>query len=97
MPAATSQRTCLRTLRRSPRGERSPEMEASEFSYVFLGTRKDGAKPPQDRFTKGPSLDGKAEFSSAVAKPQGQEPNLGAARPDSGAQMEQIEMAAAAE
>ena len=40
---------------------------------------------------------GKAEFSSAVAKPQGQEPNLGAARPDSGAQMEQIEMAAAAE
>jgi Mn-containing catalase len=73
------------------------EMEASEFSYVFLGTRKDGAKPPQGRFTKGPSLDGKAEFSSAVAKPQGQEPNLGAARPDSGAQMEQIEMAAAAE
>ncbi len=64
--------------------------EAQEYSYVFLGTSIDGTPPPEGRFTSGSSLDGKAQFSAKIATPEGQEPNLGPARPDSGAQTEQI-------
>lgn len=66
------------------------ENEATAFSYVFLGTMKDGSPPPQGRFTQGRSLDGNGTYSSAVAEPHGQEPALAPARPDSGAQKEQM-------
>jgi Mn-containing catalase len=65
--------------------------EHRQFSYVFLGTMKDGTPPPQGRWTQGPSLDGKAEFSAEAARPYGEEPKLAPARPGSGAQAEQID------
>ena len=68
--------------------------EHRQFSYVFLGTMKDGTPPPQGRWTHGPSLDGKAEFSAEAARPHGEEPKLAPARPGSGAQAEQIDGAA---
>jgi Mn-containing catalase len=64
--------------------------EKSEFSYVFLGSDKDGAAPPVGRFNTGPSMDGKGHFTAAPNKPLGEAPVLGPARPDSGAQLEQM-------
>jgi len=66
-----------------------PEHEATEHSYVFLNTSLD-KEAPQGRWTSGPSLDGRGQFTMAPAKAMGQEPSLGKARPDSGAQTEQM-------
>jgi Mn-containing catalase len=64
--------------------------EALEHSYYFLNTSLD--KPaPQGRWSSGPSLDGRAEFSvKEKPEPLGQVPSLGKARPDSAAQKEQM-------
>ncbi len=64
--------------------------EALEHSYYFLNTSLD--KPaPQGRWSSGPSLDGRAEFSvKDKPEPLGQEPSLGKARKDSAAQKEQM-------
>src|SRR3954454_22038843 len=67
--------------------------EKQEFSYAFFATRVDGALPPEGRFNTGPSLDGRSTFSTQQAAPMGEEPILGPARPDSGAQAEQIDRA----
>ena len=64
--------------------------EKTEFSYVYLGSAADGSPPPQGRFTQGPSLDGKGQFSVRQNAPLGEEPVLGPARADSGAQTSQI-------
>lgn len=64
--------------------------EKTEFSHAFFATDKDGAPPPSGRWTQGPALDGKGTFSTTQAKPLGDVPDLGPARPDSGAQREQI-------
>ena len=64
--------------------------EKTEFSYVFLGNAADGTPPPAGRFDQGPSMDGKGTFSAAQNRPLGNEPVLGPARPDSGAQKEQM-------
>src|SRR5918993_2526596 len=45
--------------------------EHRQFSYVFLDTRVGTAEPLEGRFTAGPSLDGKSEFSLRMAEPQG--------------------------
>lgn len=64
--------------------------EATEHSYYFLNTLLD-KEAPKGRWTEGPSLDGKAEFSvREKPEPQGQEPSLGKARKGSGAQKEQM-------
>jgi Mn-containing catalase len=65
------------------------EHEATKFSYVFLNTLLD-KDAPEGRWTSGPSLDGRGTFSVAKAEPLGQEPSLGKARSDSGAQKEQM-------
>ncbi len=65
-------------------------LEKQEFSYVFLGTDKDGAAPPAGRFNQGPSIDGRGTFTARQNVPLGDEPVLGPARPDSGAQTEQM-------
>jgi Mn-containing catalase len=65
-------------------------LEKSEFSYAFMGTSVNGEPPPEGRFTTGPSLDGKGQFSSIQSTPMGEEPVLGPARDGSGAQAEQI-------
>jgi Mn-containing catalase len=66
------------------------EQEATDFSYEFFATARDGEEPPPARWNSGPSLDGKGEFTVRQVEPMGQEPVLGPARPDSGAQAEQI-------
>lgn len=64
------------------------EKENGEFSYVYLGHMADGSIP-QGRWSSGASLDGKGDFTAAVSKPLGEKPNLGPARPMSGAQKAQ--------
>lgn len=64
--------------------------EALEHSYYFLNTSLD-RPAPQGRWSSGPSLDGRAEFSVRdKPEPLGQVPSLGKARPDSAAQKEQM-------
>lgn len=65
------------------------EEENRDFSYAFLGFQQDGSEPPQGRWSKGESIDGNGSFSSRPMEPQGEEPNLGRAKPKSGAQAEQ--------
>jgi len=64
--------------------------ENREFSYVQLGFNRDGSLPPQGRWSQGPSLDGKGEYSARPMEPLGQEPKLAPPRPDSGAQSGQM-------
>ncbi len=64
--------------------------EATEHSYYFLNTLLD-KEAPQGRWSEGPSLDGRSNFSfKQQPEPQGQVPTLGKARPGSGAQKEQM-------
>lgn len=65
------------------------EQENSDFSYVYLGHMTDGTIP-EGRWSSGPSMDGRAEFTGQVSKPLGGEPSLAPARPDSGAQSGQV-------
>jgi Mn-containing catalase len=66
------------------------EHEATEHSYYFLNTSLD-APTPQGRWTDGPSLDGRGAFSARdKVEPLGQKPSLGKAKPNSGAQTEQV-------
>jgi len=67
------------------------DQENQEYSYVYLGFAQDGAEPPRGRWTEGTSIDGKGTFSLRPMEPQGREPDLGTARPGSGAQEKQIE------
>lgn len=64
------------------------DQEKQEFSYAYFGHMRDGSIP-EGRWTEGPSIDGKGQFSSRVSEPLGQEPVLAPARPDAGAQTEQ--------
>lgn len=62
------------------------------FNYVFLGTNVDPNAPiPQGRWTEGPSIDGKSEFSARRMTPQGQEPQLGPPDPAGFAQTQQMQ------
>ena len=63
--------------------------EDHENNYNFYATAMDQSVP-EGRWTSGPSIDGKAEFTVFQNKPLGEEPNLGPARPDSAAQNAQI-------
>jgi Mn-containing catalase len=64
--------------------------EAQKFSYAFIGSAADGTPPPAGRWSQGPSIDGKGEFTVMQNAPMGQEPVLGPARTDSYAQKEQM-------
>jgi Mn-containing catalase len=65
--------------------------EATDFSYMFMGTERNAAPLQPGRYCEGPSIDGQGEFSfRAGFEPLGDEPVLGPARPDSGAQVEQM-------
>src|SRR5918998_6170116 len=63
--------------------------EQQRFSYAFFVHDRSGKTPPEGRWTQGPSLDGKGEFSVMISEPMGGEPQLAPARPDGGAQAEQ--------
>jgi Mn-containing catalase len=58
-------------------------------SYNFHVTSADGTYP-EGRFTQRSSLDGQGEFTVFRNEPMGEKPVPGPARPDSGAQAEQI-------
>lgn len=64
--------------------------ETQKYSYAFFGSAADGTPPAPGRWTEGPSLDGKGEFSVMQNVPMGPEPVLGPARKDSFAQKEQM-------
>ena len=64
--------------------------EATEFSYMFMGTERNGVPVPPGRYSEGPSLDGQGTFNFRAFEPLGEEPMLGPARPDSAAQTEQM-------
>ncbi len=66
------------------------EAEDQTHNYDFFATALDGSVPPPARWNEGPSIDGKGQFTIFQNEPMGEEPILGPARPDSGAQNEQI-------
>ena len=66
------------------------EKENQKYNYNFFATAHDGEKPEKGRWTNGPSLDGKGKYTVFQNKPLGEEPVLGPARPDSGAETQQI-------
>lgn len=66
------------------------DKEDQNNNYNFYATAVDGSPPAEGRWTHGPSLDGKGEFTVFQNKLMGEEPNLGPARPDSGAETQQI-------
>ncbi|ERJ20393.1 Manganese-containing catalase protein [Salinisphaera shabanensis E1L3A] len=64
--------------------------EAKEHSYYYLNTLLD-KQAPEGRWGRGPSLDGKSEYSVRnEPEPQGQEPSLGKAREGSRVQKGQL-------
>ena len=64
--------------------------EAQSFSYAYLGFQADGSAPAPGRWSEGTSPDGKGRFASQPMQALGEKPDLGKARPGSGAQSEQI-------
>jgi Mn-containing catalase len=67
----------------------SQGLEDQANNYNFYATSVDGSVP-EGRWTSGPAIDGRGEFTVFQNKPLGEEPILGPARPDSGAQTQQI-------
>jgi len=63
--------------------------EDQENNYNFYATAVDGSVP-EGRWTSGPSIDGRGQFTVFRNQPLGDKPNLGPARPDSGAEQQQI-------
>ena len=63
--------------------------EDQQNNYNFYATAMDKSVP-EGRWTSGPSIDGKGEFTVFQNEPLGDTPVLGAARPDSGAEKQQI-------
>ena len=65
--------------------------ENQEVNYTFFSTNIDPNVPiPQGRWTQGPSLDGKGQFTARRLTPMGQEPNLSQPRSDGFAQTQQM-------
>ncbi len=64
--------------------------EKTDVSYAYLGFQADGSAPAPGRWSEGPSIDGKGQFTIAILEPTTQVPDLGKARPNSGAQSEQL-------
>jgi Mn-containing catalase len=65
--------------------------EVQEVSYAYVATGIEGTRVPEGRFTSGPSLDGKGEFSLVQAAPMGGEPQLAPPIPEGYAQTEDLE------
>jgi Mn-containing catalase len=66
-----------------------PEQENRKFSYSYFDHMVGGAAAPQGRWSQGPSLDKRGEFSFAKSQPMGGKPSLAPARPDGGSQRSQ--------
>jgi len=61
-----------------------------DVAYAFVSTSVAGAPVAEGRWSSGPSIDGKGEFSLRKAEPVGGEPQLAPAKPGGGAQAEQV-------
>ncbi|PLU76434.1 catalase, partial [Sinorhizobium medicae] len=66
------------------------DQEQQEFSYAFLGFQQDGSDPIAGRWSQGQSIDGKGSFKAGPTMAMGQKPTLAPAKPNSGAQSEQM-------
>ncbi|MGK9204507.1 manganese catalase family protein [Sinorhizobium meliloti] len=66
------------------------DQEQQEFSYAFLGFQQDGSDPIAGRWSQGQSIDGKGSFKASPTMAMGQKPTLAPAKPNSGAQAEQM-------
>ncbi len=66
-----------------------PQLENQEFNYTFVSTHKDGTPLTEGRWTSGPSLDGKGQYSQRPAQPLGGVPTLAPPVPQAHAQVEQ--------
>jgi Mn-containing catalase len=62
--------------------------EHARFAHAYFGHDVSGMVPA-GRWTEGPSLDGKGEFTSMRSEPLGGEPSLAPPRPEGAAQLEQ--------
>jgi Mn-containing catalase len=65
-------------------------LQKQEFAYTFISTGVNQVPPPEGRWTQGPSLDGKGQFSLGVGQPMGEIPVLAASRPEGYAQAQQM-------
>lgn len=64
--------------------------EDSTHNDDFFDPGLVGSEAPAGRWTHGPSLDGKGQYSVFKNVPGGEAPDLGPARPDSAAETQQI-------
>lgn len=64
--------------------------ENQDFNYAFVSTQRQPAEDPMQRWTTGPSLDGKGNFTFQPATPLGGEPELAPPVPEGHAQTEQM-------
>jgi Mn-containing catalase len=64
--------------------------ENTDFSYVFFSSSLGDSFPATGRFSEGPSLDGKGQFTIAKNRPLGEEPVLGPPKEQGFAQKEQM-------
>lgn len=72
------------------------EKENSDYAYNFFITTTEGVGNQEAQpWTSGGTPDGKAEFSTFIARPSGEEPSLGFGRPDTFGQKEQANGTAA--
>lgn len=65
-------------------------LEHQEHSYVFVNPLMGEGAKLQGRFTSGPSLDGKGEYSTQRAQPLGEEPKLAPPTPVGFAETQQM-------
>ncbi len=67
------------------------EQENQDFNYVYLGFTQDGAEPPRGRWSEGPSIDGRSEFSQQPMEPMGGTPEVPPPAPATFPQNAQLE------
>jgi hypothetical protein len=72
----------------------APNSTGTRGRAAAIGRALDG-NFPKGRWSQGESIDGKGQFQPTKVEPMGEEPVLGPARPDSGAQKEQMGSASA--
>lgn len=59
-------------------------------NYAFMSTARNGEQPPQGRWSKGKSYDGRGQFTT-TDQPGATVPDLGPALPKTGVQEEQVQ------
>lgn len=68
------------------------DQENQDVNYVYVDTRiGEDAPPLEGRFTSGPSLDGKGEYSIEKAEPMGDKPRLAPPDPSTFPETQQLE------